>query len=489
MTQRGIKGPGEGRGWWLRAALRPHNIVTAVAIPTMVVMIVGTVVSGTGTPASSLAATSTQGLSEGGVHSDGATTTSTPATTTSMAQTGNPADSATHAAATSAPPRSPAAITTTVPAPGGQTNDPAQEATSTDDGIIASSGGRLTLDGQPYQFTGLNAYELGTEWGTNSGCGSELTDAQLDDFFASLRPNSLVRFWAFQGTIATNINTHQLDWGPIDRVFAAAQAHGQRLIVSLTDQGGTCDNGHWKDPAWYDGGFQQVFNDPSTTDGSGLTPLSYWTYLQDIVNRYKDSPALGMWEPINEPEASTCPAQDEPTNCGGNQTCPDEAVAAAALRHFFDMVGGEIHALDPNHLVEDATIGSGQCGTQGSDFTYVSASPGIDVMSYHDYSDPTVSVFSQQWNGTLAWDFQQAADLGKPIIGGESGIEAGTSGCPISLSQRAGDLEAKIQAQLNAGSSGVLPWGWVPVSDQSCGYEIAPGDPLLGVLATIPLDS
>ena len=41
--------------------------------------------------------------------------------------------------------------------------------------------------------------------------------------------------------------------------------------------------------------------------GAGYTPISYWTYLQDIVNRYKNSPALGMWEPISEPEGIYLP--------------------------------------------------------------------------------------------------------------------------------------------------------------------------------------
>jgi len=167
-------------------------------------------------------------------------------------------------------------------------------------------------------------------------------------------------------------------------VFTAA-AHGQRLVVVETDQRGTCDGRHWQDPSWYEGGFMNEFNDPSMTDGTGLTPLSYWTYLQDIVNRYKSSPALGMWEPISEAEASTCPPQYQPLNCSGHQTCRDEAVAAAALRHFFDTVGGEVHALDRQHLVESGLLGGGQCGTQGSDYQYASASPGIEVLSCHDY--------------------------------------------------------------------------------------------------------
>src|SRR5665213_259194 len=143
-----------------------------------------------------------------------------------------------------------------------------------DSPIIQASGTQLYLYGAPYRFVGVNAYEAATDWGTNAGCGADLSDGQLDQLFASLPANSLVRFWAFQGTMATNVNTHQLDWGPLDRVFAAAAAHGQRLIVTLTDQGGTCDGGHWQDPSWYQSGFKTVFNDPATTDGRGLTPLS-----------------------------------------------------------------------------------------------------------------------------------------------------------------------------------------------------------------------
>lgn len=346
-----------------------------------------------------------------------------------------------------------------------------------DSPYIQASGTQLFLYGSPYTFVGMNAYEAATQWGTDRGCGAMLSDAQLNQLFSSLPPNSIVRIWAFQGSMATNIATHQLDWGPLDRVFAAATAHEQRLIVSLADQSGDCDNLHWEDPSWYEGGFRDVFNSPSTTDGSGLTPLSYWSYLQAIVNRYKDSPALGMWEPISEAEASTCPQQFQPTNCAGHQTCPNEAVAAQALRYFFDTVGGEIHALDPSHLVESGLIAGGQCGTEGADYKYVSASPGIDVLSYHDYYG-SAPMGGDQWNG-LALRFAQARALGKPIIGGEVGVMAGaTPGC-LSLSDRNAVLRAKEEAQIQAGSGGILAWAWVPISASSCSYSVTPTDPML----------
>jgi len=343
---------------------------------------------------------------------------------------------------------------------------------------IQAYGSRLILNGSMFTFTGVNAYEAATEWGENAGCGGEVTDAQLDQLFSSLPPNSLVRISAFQGSMATNVNTYQLDWTPLDRVFAAAGAYNQKLIIVISGQGAGCDGAHWQDLPWYGGGFMDVFNTPQTTDGRGLTPLSYWTYMQDLVNRYRGSPALGMWEPMGEAEASTCSPQYEPTNCSGHQNCPNEEAAASALRYFYDTVGGEIHSLDPNHLVESGTLGSDQCGTEGSsDYQYVSASSGIDVLSYHDY-------YGVSTTGSASWSainqkIAVAAALNKPIIAGEVGVKAGVGpGCE-SLVQRNADIAAKQEALFQAGGSGSLVWDWTPDAPTSCGLDVGPSDPLM----------
>jgi hypothetical protein len=343
--------------------------------------------------------------------------------------------------------------------------------------VIQASGTHLLLNGAVYHFTGVNAYEAGTEWGVNVGCGPELSDAQLNLLFASLPPNSLVRFWAFQGTIGTHVDTGQLDWGPIDRVFAAAAAHDQRLIVVLTGQSGGCDGNSWKDPAWYEGGFKDVENAPGSTPASGEDTMSYWTYLQAIVSRYADSPALGMWEPISEAEASTCAPGYVGANCYGHLSCPDETASAQAMRYFFDTVGAEIHALDPRHLVESGLLGGGQCGTSGSDYQYVSASPGINVLSYHDYYG-AAAMGGDQWNG-LGVRFAQAAALGKPIIAGEVGINADSSPGCLGLQSRNALFKAKIASQVAAGSSGLLAWDWVPTPAGTCNTDIGPTDPLM----------
>jgi mannan endo-1,4-beta-mannosidase len=344
---------------------------------------------------------------------------------------------------------------------------------------ITASGQNLEIGGVPTKFTGVNAYELATAWGTNAGCGGMETPAQVASLFSSLAPHSIVRFWAFQGALATDINTHEIDWAPIDELFYLAAEYHVYLLPSITDQGGTCDGGHWQDPAWYNGGYRDVFNTAQNSNGDGLDSLSYWAYMQELVSRYENSPALGMWEPISEPEASTCAGAYEPLNCGGHQTCQDEPTAAADLLSFFDTVGGEIHALDPVHLVEAGFLGSGQCGTAGPDYRKVGASPGIDVLSVHDtYGEALIG--GDQWNG-LAVRFGQAAMLGKPIITGETGIIAGdVPGC-VSLNQRAVQMAAKMEAQFTAGSSAFLVWDWVLDPLGPCSGNTGSGDPLMNL--------
>jgi mannan endo-1,4-beta-mannosidase len=346
---------------------------------------------------------------------------------------------------------------------------------------ITASGRDLQVSGVRTTFTGVNAYELATAWGTNAGCGGMENSAQIAALFSSLAPGSMVRFWAFQGTTATDINTGQIDWAPIDEVFYLAATYHVYLIPAITSQGGSCDGGHWQDPSWYTGGYRAVFNTPANSDGTGRTPLSYWNYLQELVSRYRNSPALGMWEPIVEPEASTCPAAYQPSDCSGHQTCPDESVAATDLSSFFDSVGNEIHALDPLHLVEAGFLGGGECGLAARDYQSVGASSGIDVLSVHDYYG-SAPLGGGRLDG-LAARFSEANALDKPIITGEAGIQAGVqSGC-VGLVRRKSEMAAKMKAQFAAGSRAFLVWDWVLDPLGSCSYNTGPADPLMALFA------
>jgi mannan endo-1,4-beta-mannosidase len=338
-------------------------------------------------------------------------------------------------------------------------------------GLVTRNGTNLYVDGSVYRYAGITANELATYWPVNSGCGAMVQD--LDGFFSSLRPGTMVSFTATQAMAFNNKTTGTIDFTGIDRVIAAAERHGQKLEISLAGQSGDCDEGHYKNQAWYDGGYRQVFND----DGRNLSRLSYWDYIHLIVPRYKNSPAVAIWEPVGEPEASNCLAGLLGHDCYGatHLVCPSGATSS--LRRFFDTVGAEVKSLDPNHLISTGTLSRLQCGLAGGGYRQVLESPYVDVASFHDYGFAD-SPLPADLGGAL----QEAHAANKVFVMDEGGIFAGT-GCQTTT-QRAGQFKSKMDAQFSAGSSGFQAWNWVPTASGVCDTDITPSDPIMGLMLT-----
>ena len=389
------------------------------------------------------------------------TTTVAPTTTTTVAPT-----TTTTVAPTTTTTVAPTTTTTVAPA-------------ATTGSFVGRSGTSFTLDGVPRRFTGVNAYHLASDFTFNYGCGDNNTQSDLDTFFSSLRPVSVVRIWGFQH-LAYNKNTGVIDFTTIDRVVQTAERHGHKLIISLANQTGNCDTPSYKDEAWYAGGYRQVFNAGTYNSGASgpSTPLSFWDYLHQIVPRYANSPAVAIWQPVNEP-------RDAVINPDGSQTCT--STAASTLRQFFDVVGGEIHRLAPKQLVGSAVIGQGNCGAKGSEYAFLHASPGIDVGSYHDYNYDTSPISGDQWNG-LAVRIDQMNQVGKPLIIDEVGMKAadGVAGC-MTLAQRRDNIKAKMDAQLARGIDMYLAWAWTKSPISTCSVNMTAGDPTLNLLQAYPL--
>ena len=280
--------------------------------------------------------------------------------------------------------------------------------------------------------------------------------------------------------MAYDVNTHQLNWGPLDNVINTAGKHKIKLILTLGDQSGTCDDGYFKGPSWYNGGYNTTI--PSSTV-SDVDIEPYSAYVKQIVERYATNPTIAFWEPMNEPEASVCTNPNEGSSCFGQTTC-NEAAAEQALASFYKNIDTTIRSIDPNHLISAGTEGSGQCGLSGTDYTSVIQAGQINVASYHDYSAPNVTLWGDQWNG-MAVREQQMAAIGVPIIVEETGIYAydpNPSSCETTA-QRASDFQAKLTAEYKAGYQGFMPWNWVPPGNTtSCSYDITTGDALFTML-------
>ncbi|MFG1796330.1 beta-mannosidase [Nocardia sp. NPDC049149] len=341
----------------------------------------------------------------------------------------------------------------------------APPSTPSADAVVSASPTGLRLRDKQWWPVGFNAPQLATNWSVNFGCGAQ-TD--LDRYFGALPRNSLTRFNLFQA-LAVNKETGAMDYSPADAVFAAAAKHDQLVLPVLSPQDGGCADEQFKQRQWYVDGWKIV------TPIHGRAVLSFQEWVRTAVARWRHVPVLAGWELVGEPEPSNC--------TGGHcdlpaRTCP--ADAAQVLRTFMDDAGAIVRALDPQRLIFAGYAGGGQCGTQGDEFRYVSESPQVDVVEYHDYSTTDSSLPGDQWNG-LAVRLQQAAALRKPLLVAEIGEKAGSCG---SVATRRAHLDAELVAQRNAGSAGALFWAFVPdPRPDQCTFDIGPDDPLWSLVA------
>ena len=334
--------------------------------------------------------------------------------------------------------------------------------------FVERSGATLTLNGQPYRFTGINIY-MAASGNTPSSCGGELYP-NVGVPLSELPRGIVIRFWAFQNFFVSNGSFH---WANLDRVLAIAAAHGDKVLPVLANQYDYCD-GPEKTLQWYQSGY-------STSVGPGdLVP--YQNYVADVVRRYSSNPTIALWQLVNEASAI-----DSDGSCS-------ESVAFHALYSFSNSIGTMIHKIDPNHLVSLGTpggyAGSGNgaqyCGGADRDYQMLMSSPGNDVCDYHDYGYPSYPMGVPNKHG-LASAIQMCRADDKPIIVAETGIAADA---PAALAKRAAEFRAKFAAQFQAGVVGELLWEWVVkpdyvLPDSDPDYGIAPGDPSLDVLRSM----
>ena len=301
--------------------------------------------------------------------------------------------------------------------PPGSTQPPALPSST---GFVTASGTHLMLDGSEYRFVGVNVYGLASD-GVYS-CGPRPADQQayLESLFSTLESMHVnaVRFWAFQSF------SHD-DFIAIDRVVNASKRHNIKLILTLENHWGDCTQGGEKTAACY--------ANPNTAYGS--YPLSYREYVQRIVTRYKDEPAILMWQLVNEAESRD----------------------ASALLTFTRDMSQAVKSIDSNHLVSLGTLGTGQGGTSNENYVNLHSIPTIDVVEAHDYNSESQPLPGYPWNmdvnniASIAADLAVSRQLNKPFFIGESAI-ANTFTNRVQL------FDAKMTASFNNGTVGYLLW-------------------------------
>jgi mannan endo-1,4-beta-mannosidase len=322
---------------------------------------------------------------------------------------------------------------------------------STTLGFVSRSVTELRADGQGFRFDGFNIPDA-----TGAPCWypSELSKS-LDEIGPG---QEVARVYAFQRTATTN---GVRDWTYVDRMLSTFRAHGERVIMVLTDQwkGQPCtDSATDRTLAWYQVGYR------TTIEGA----TTYRAWVSQVVGRYRDDPTIAFWQLVNEGEAR---------NPDG--TC-SEAIAREALRAFADDIGGLVKSLDSNHLVSLGTI-AGECGSNGADYGYVYASAPIDLCDYHDYGFNASPMSNTDLYNGLQVSLDRCHAAGKAFFVGEVGVDF-QSLKPPTTTTRANIFNSKLGAQFGAGSRGELIWRWSSTYNPEQGEEVAPGDPTLAIL-------
>ncbi len=274
---------------------------------------------------------------------------------------------------------------------------PPLQANPVSESFVTRQGAELRLDQKPFYFAGANQYYLFYK-------SQQMVDEVLED--AARMDMTVIRTWAFcdgvwaQGqSLQPQPRVYNEDsFRKLDYIVYRAGQLGLKVSLALVNNwdtfGGMDAYVNWSSSArthddfYSDGETRAIFRDY----------INYLLYRTNYYTgrRYKDEPAVIMWELANEPRVE--PQRQE------------------QFYAWIDEMAAYIKSIDTQHLVS-----SGSEGDIATDFVRTHASPHIDIASFH--------LYPEHWNlsdeGALNYirrHVKQAHEqLGKPIFAGEFG--------------------------------------------------------------------
>lgn len=313
---------------------------------------------------------------------------------------------------------------------------PSGQAAEPVDPFVRISEGHMRLAGKRFRFTGVNSYSLLSAAPDAEGfsCGARHTDEEIEKILWDVRQmgGTVIRLSAYRSFTASGTG-----FGRLDLLIAKANRLGIKLILTLENQWADCTDGGYKTAEWYRDGYRH----------------SYRPYVALIADRYKDEPAIMVWQLMNEAEAKTAKGSPDPD----------------ALLLFATDMGALIKQHDRNHLVSLGTIGGDQPGVAGDAFQKLAEVPWIDVIEVHDYGAESDSL-PRATRGCL----RAALLTAKPCFIGEIGISARQR---LGRQKRAEFIARKLDAAWVSGVDGVLIWSFR--AGDGVHMDLAFDDPLI----------
>ncbi|MCC6457490.1 MAG: peptidoglycan DD-metalloendopeptidase family protein [Caldilineaceae bacterium] len=170
---------------------------------------------------------------------------------------------------------------------------------------------------------------------------------------------------------------------------------------------------------------------------------NYLPFVQQVVQAFRDEPAIFAWEIGNELKLN-------PVN-GASESDPN----IAAFLNFMHTVAQEVRRIDPNHLVTTGMISTHHAWLHTPALRHrLYAGPDFDFLTVHCYND-------EREND----DSDLARELNKPFIVEEAGYGVKFGG------DRSPKTREDMAIWFGKGARGYMPWGFMATSN-----DIGDGD-------------
>ncbi|KAE8356267.1 putative mannan endo-1,4-beta-mannosidase A [Aspergillus coremiiformis] len=315
--------------------------------------------------------------------------------------------------------------------------------------FVTTSGLNFVIDGDTGYVAGSNSYWI----------GFQRNNADVDLVLSHLRDSGLkvLRVWGFNdvnqrptdGSVYfhllengnATINTGEDGLQRLDYVVSAAERYGIKLIVNFVN--------FWDDFGGMNAYVTAFGGSKAEFYTNSAIQTAFRAYVEAVVSRYRDSPAIFAWELANEPRCTGCNTD--------------------TVRDWVASTSQYIKSLDPNHLVGIGDEGFGlNIGSdrsyayeysEGMDFQKNLAVPSIDFGTLHLY--PASWGVQNDWgNGWISSHGAACVAAGKPCLLEEYGVtsdhctqERPWQTTALQTPGMAGDLFWQFGDQLSTGQS------------------------------------
>jgi hypothetical protein len=262
---------------------------------------------------------------------------------------------------------------------------------------VTKLGKQLYLKGKNFRYIGIGRHNLATFMGpVYTGCSTAFSKFDLDSYFSELQSLGInaIRFDIYQSYTNAGQDFSRTDY----IINELAPRYNIHLIPVLDNHFSACTKGPEKSTLWYGGGYE--------TEPWGDEVLTYKNYVQMVVERYKNSPSVLMWDLINEP----IDINSDYTDCALTNN----------IFNFVSDMSSYVKSIDNNHLITIGTMGGGECGLRGDEYIDVFGLDNVDVLDTHDYGYPSTplsngtGIWAEATYHDSSWTFYSAGDVVNP---------------------------------------------------------------------------